>query len=190
MKYEEITHKGHKFEKIIDRDFIIEAAHRVMAAIKQRRSHTKALYISMLDGSVPFENDLKKIANWDMDIMQISYHSYQGGMKSTGKIKVDIPIDTARVKDRDVIIIEDIVDTGLTMAAVIEELKKAGAKSVKIVCMLDKVKKHPKLPILCAGYQIEDKFVIGYGMDFDGKFRDLKSIYVTGLKEDEELVIE
>ena len=121
-------------------------------------------------------------------IMRISYHSY-AGTQSTGKFNITVPINAERVKGRDCIIIEDIVDTGRTLQKVISDLKAAGAKSVKVICVLDKVGKHPKLPILFRGFNIADKFVIGYGMDYDGKFRDLKHIYAAGLEKEEELVL-
>ena len=184
----EFDHEGRHFEKCIDNEFILDACDRAMECIRSRRSFTKILYVSLLNGSLPFEADLKSKASWKMDIMRISYHSYVG-TQSTGKFNITVPINAERVKGRDCIIIEDIVDTGRTLQKVISDLKSAGAKSVKIICVLDKVGKHPKLPILFSGFNIADKFVIGYGMDYDGKFRDLKHIYASGLEKDEELVL-
>lgn len=184
----ELDHEGRHFEKCIDNEFIQDACDRAMECIRSRRSFTKILYVSLLNGSLPFEADLKSKASWKMDIMRISYHSY-AGTQSTGKFNITVPLNAERVKGRDCIIIEDIVDTGRTLQKVISDLKSAGAKSVKIICVLDKVGKHPKLPILFSGFNIADKFVIGYGMDYDGKFRDLKHIYASGLEKDEELVL-
>lgn len=184
----EFDHKGHHFEKCIDHEWINDACVKALKKIRTRRSFTKILFVSLLNGSVPFQEALQKKANWKMDIMQISYHSYEG-QHSTGEFTISKPIDIDRVKDRDIIIIEDIIDTGLTMQKVIADLKAAGAKSVKIVCMLDKVGKHPSLPILFAGFNIIDKFVIGYGLDYDGEFRELPHIYAAGLSKDEELVL-
>lgn len=181
-------HKGKTFEKIIDHEWIAEACDNIISIIKKRRSYTKTLFVSLLNGSVPFEEELSSKATRKMDIMRISYHSYSG-TKSTGKFNIEVPIDVDRVKGRDVIILEDIIDTGLTMQKVIADLKAAGAKSVKIVCVLDKVGKHPDLPILYSAFNIKDKFVVGYGMDFDGEFRDIPHIYATGLAKDEELVL-
>lgn len=181
-------YKGKTFEKCIDHEWIADACDNIISIIKKRRSYTKILYVSLLNSSVPFEEELSSKATWKMDIMRISYPSCSG-TKSTDKFNIKAPIDADRVKGRDVIILEGIVDTGLTTQKVIAALKAAGAKSVKIVCVLDKVGKHPGLPILYSAFNIKDKFVVGYGMDLDSELHDIPHIYATGLAKDEELVL-
>lgn len=182
-------YKDHRFEMVINHDWIDDACNLAIAKIRARRSFTKILFVSMLDRSVPFQEELMKKASWDMDIMHISYHSYED-QHGIGNFKITKPIDNERVKGRDVIILEGIVDTGLTMQKVIADLKEAGARSVKIVCVLDKVGKHPDLPILFACFKIMDRFVVGYGMDYDGKFSNLKHIYAVGLSSEDNLVLD
>lgn len=180
-------YKGKTFEKCIDHEWIADACDNIISIIKKRRSYTKILYVSLLNSSVPFEEELSSKATWKMDIMRISYPSYSG-TESTDKFNIKAPIDD-RVKGRDVIILEGVVDTGLTTQKVMAALKAAGAKSVKIICVLDKVGKHPDLPILYSAFNIKDKFVVGYGMDFDSELHDIPHIYASGLAKDEELVL-
>lgn len=176
-------YKGKTFEKCIDHEWIADACDNIISIIRKRRSYTKILYVSLLNSSALFEEELSSKATWKMDIMRISYPSCSG-TKSTDKFNI---VD--RVKGRDIIILEGVVDTGLTTQKVIAVLKAAGAKSVKIVCVLDKVGKHPDLPILYSAFNIKDKFVVGYGMDLDSELHDIPHIYATGLAKDEELVL-
>lgn len=185
---ESFVHNGKLFIKCIDHEWIEDACKRAISKIKKRPDYKNILFVSLLEGSVPFEEELSSLANWKMNIMQISYHSYKGE-ESTGEFTITKKIVKSKVKDKNVVIIEDIVDTGNTMQRVIADLKEAGAKSVKIVCLLDKINKHPKLPIIFKGFDILDRFVIGYGMDYDGEFRNLPHIYAS-IKRDDELVVD
>ena len=112
--------------------------------------------------------------------MFIKYKSYNG-LQSTGKVVTEMMIPSD-VKDRDVVIIEDIVDTGLTMQAFLNDLKQLNPKSVSIVSFLLKPESLKcKFPVKYLGREIENKFVVGYGLDYDGEGRGLGDLFI--LKE-------
>ena len=106
--------------------------------------------------------------------MQLS--SYEGE-NTTGTIKLKKDIDFSEIKGKDVLIIEDIVDTGITLNYTLEHIKKAGANSVKVCTLLNKPSRRKiKVPIDYVGFEIENQFVLGYGMDYDQLYRNLPYI--------------
>ena len=109
-----------------------------------------------------------------LEFMQLS--SYEGE-NTTGTIKLKKDIDFSEIKGKDVLIIEDIVDTGITLNYTLEHIKKAGANSVKVCTLLNKPSRRKiKVPIDYVGFEIENKFVLGYGMDYDQLYRNLPYI--------------
>ena len=137
--------------------------------------------VALLKGSVPFAAELMKYIDIDMEIEFMDVSSYEG-TKSTGEIKIIKDLDRS-IKDCDVIIVEDIVDTGKTLKTVKELLYSKGAKDVKVATLLDK--KYGRVVDIEAdyvGFDIPDEFVVGYGLDFNQKFRNLP--FVGVLKEE------
>lgn len=139
------------------------------------------LILGILRGSIPFLAELVKRIDThvEMDFMAVS--SYHGGTKTSGEVKMIMDLDTP-VKDRDIIIVEDIIDTGLTLKYLKELLEHRGAK-VTIVTMLDK-KEGRKVEIEAdyTGFSIPNEFVVGFGLDYDEKYRNLP--YVGILKQE------
>ena len=116
----------------------------------------------------------------EMDFMDVS--SYMGGTESTGEVIINRDL-TADVKGRDVLIVEDIIDSGRTLSLVVDLLKERGANSVKIVTLLDK--KEGRLIDIEAdyvGFMCPNEFVVGYGLDYEEKYRQIP--YVGVLKEE------
>jgi hypoxanthine phosphoribosyltransferase len=134
--------------------------------------------IAVLNGSFIFCADLIRKLNSEIDINFISASSYHA-TKSTGRVDLDISQLYARSFERDILIIEDIIDTGLTLRVLINALKERGAKSIKIAALLCKGK-DAKIDVDFKGIEIEDKFVVGYGLDFNGKYRGLPYIGILG----------
>lgn len=131
--------------------------------------------VCILKGAVIFYSELVKNIKSDvvLDFMRIS--SYEG-TQSTGKINIKLDI-SQNLKNKNVIIVEDIVDSGRTLSYLKKYLKEKGAKSVKICAMLDKKEKRVfDVDVDYTGFVIEDKFVIGYGLDYDEKYRNLPFI--------------
>lgn len=136
----------------------------------------KPLFIPILNGSFMFASDLFKYITIDAEISFIKLASYKG-MKSTGNIITAIGLDQD-LYGREIIILEDIVDTGKTLTEFLPQLKHQQPASLKIAALLHKpdALKYP-LTIDYIGFTIPNKFVVGYGLDYDGLGRNLKEIY-------------
>jgi hypoxanthine phosphoribosyltransferase len=136
----------------------------------------KPLFIAILNGSFMFASDLFKYLDIDAEICFIKLASYKG-MKSSGNVITAIGLDQD-LYGRDVIIIEDIVDTGKTLYNFLPKLQHQQTASLKIVTLLHKPEatEYP-LAIDYIGFSIPNKFVVGYGLDYDGLGRNLKEIY-------------
>ncbi|MEE3487665.1 MAG: hypoxanthine phosphoribosyltransferase [Bulleidia sp.] len=139
------------------------------------------LLVALLRGSVPFLAELIKHIDLDIQYDFMDVTSY-AGTKSTGDIKILKDLDTS-IEGVDILLVEDIVDTGKTIKSVKELLMNKGARSVKVVTLLDKPSRRTEdvNPEYC-GFEVEDLFVVGYGMDFDQKYRCLP--YIGVLKDE------
>ncbi|MEP6628726.1 MAG: hypoxanthine phosphoribosyltransferase [Ginsengibacter sp.] len=149
---------------------------RVASEINRDYVGKKPLFIAILNGSFIFAADLFKQINVEAEIAFIKLASYKG-VKSTGKVITSIGLDTD-IYGRDVIIIEDIVDTGKTLFQFLPQLEHQHPSSLKIASLLHKpdAMVHP-IKIDYLGFTIPDKFVLGYGLDYDGLGRNIKEIY-------------
>ena len=136
------------------------------------------ILIGLLKGAVPFMAELIKHVTCDIQIDFMDVSSYNG-VESTGVVRVlrDVSCD---VKDRDIIFVEDIIDTGLTLHAVIQEFKTRKAKSIEIATLLDKPegRKINDVNPRYIGYNIPKKFVVGFGLDYNELYRNLPYIGV------------
>jgi len=141
------------------------------------------LVISVLKGSVVFLSDLIRNFDFDFELDFVHAQSYSAMLR--GKLKVAGSLSCV-VKNRRVLIVEDIADSGRTLEAIILSLKKQGAKDVKSCVLLDKpsVRKTQVVPNYI-GFSVQNYFVVGYGLDYNGKFRGLPSIY--RLKSDRQI---
>lgn len=136
----------------------------------------KPLFIAILNGSFMFAADLFKYLTIDAEICFIKLVSYKG-MKSSGNVITAIGLDED-LFGREIIIVEDIVDTGKTLTEFLPQLMHQQPASLKVAALLHKpdALKHP-LEIDYLGFAIPNKFVVGYGLDYDGFGRNLKEIY-------------
>ena len=138
------------------------------------------LLVGLLKGCMPFMSDLSKHIQLKVEMGYMSVSSYHGGIASSGDVKIKMDLDIS-IKGRDVIIVEDIVDTASTIVTIIELFKHRGANSVKTVTLLDKPegRKRPYEPEY-VGTVIPKAFVVGYGLDYEEYYRNLP--YVGILK--------
>lgn len=136
----------------------------------------RPLFIAILNGSFMFASDLFKKLNIEAEICFIKLASYQG-IKSTGKVVTSIGLDQS-LKDRHIVVVEDIVDTGKTLHEFLPQLVDHAPASLKIATLLHKpdALKHP-LHLDYIGFNVPNKFLLGYGLDYDGLGRNLKEIY-------------
>ena len=131
------------------------------------------ILICILKGSIFFTVDLAKKINGDVKIEFIRVSSYNDGTESSGEIKMKLDLKDS-IQGKDVIVIEDIIDTGRTLSYLIEYLKMKKPNSVKLCALLDKPDRRViDVKVDYTGFQIPDKFVIGYGLDYDEKYRNL-----------------
>lgn len=129
--------------------------------------------IGLLNGVFPFFADLTRAMDLDLDVAFMRVSSYGGGTDSTGEVKIIHDLETS-IRGRHAIIVEDIVDTGLTLHKVRNLLLDRNPLSLKIVSLLDKPgRRRVEVPVDYIGYSIEDYFVVGFGLDLDGKYRNL-----------------
>jgi len=140
----------------------------------------KPILVGLLKGCVPFLSDLSRQIDLNFDMAYMSVSSYHGGISSSGDVKIKMDLDIS-IKDRDVLIVEDIVDTANTIVTIVELFKHRGASSVKVCTLLDKPEGRlkPYEPDYI-GIVIPKAFVVGYGLDYDEYYRNLP--YVGVLK--------
>jgi hypoxanthine phosphoribosyltransferase len=140
------------------------------------------MLVGILKGAVMFMAELAK--NIDMPVLMdfMAVSSYGKSSTSTGIVKIIKDLDCS-IENKDILIVEDIIDTGLTLSYLTDNLKKRGAKSVKIVTLLDKPdRRKANVPVDYRGFSIPDEFVVGFGLDYAEQYRNLP--YVAALKEE------
>lgn len=169
-------------ETLITNDEIIKRAKELAEEINVDYADRIPILVGLMKGSIPFMAELLKNVRVHCQTEYIGVSSYLGTTSSSGQIKILKDLDVP-IKGRDIIIVEDIVDSGLTLDTVSKLLLHRGAKSVEIVCMLSKkVKRKCIVDVKYVGFEIEDKFVVGFGLDYEELYRNLPFIGV--LKEE------
>jgi len=146
-------------------------------------SRKPLVVIIILKGSMIFASDLVKKIKLPLELEFMKVSSYGAGTKNSGEIKIHLDLIRENLENYDLLIVEDIVDSGRTLSRLTQLLKNRNANSVKCCTLLDKPSRRevPFTPDYC-GKTIEDEFVIGYGLDYDEKFRNLP--YVGILKRE------
>lgn len=145
-------------------------------AITQDFENEDLVVICVLKGAFIFCSDLIKKINRPLSLEFISLSSYGDSTNSSGNVRLEMDI-TANIEGRNVLIVEDIVDSGLTIKTLMDIMSVRKPKSVKLASLLFKPSKlKHKVAIDYLGFEIEDKFVIGYGLDYAGRYRELPYI--------------
>jgi hypoxanthine phosphoribosyltransferase len=135
-------------------------------------------FIGVLKGSVFFLSDLVRALPGTCTMDFIAVSSYAGGTTSSGEVRMLKDVDRG-LQDRDVIVVEDIVDTGLTLNYLQGILRARGPRSLRTACLLSKPSRRKvTVPVEYVGFTIDDHFVVGYGLDFDEHYRHLPYIGV------------
>jgi hypoxanthine phosphoribosyltransferase len=164
------------FQPYLSSQEINEQVSRLAQEINRDYDAKRPLFIGILNGSFMFASDLFKYITIEAEISFIKLASYKG-TRSSGHVITSIGLDES-LKDRHVVILEDIVDTGKTLSEFLPQLYDQQPASLKIAALLHKpdALKHP-LKIDYLGFNVPDKFLLGYGLDYDGLGRNLKEIY-------------
>lgn len=164
------------FETYLSDKTIQQRVNEMAAAINRDYAGKKPLFIAILNGSFMFAADLFKQLSIEAELCFIKLASYKG-MKSSGKVITSIGLEED-LFGKDVIIVEDIVDTGKTLHKFLPKLLHQQPKSLKIATLLHK-SEATEYPLVLdyVGFIIPNKFVVGYGLDYDGLGRNLREIY-------------
>lgn len=157
---------------------ILKAVKNVAAQINSDLSDTNPLFICVLNGAFMFAADLMKEINFPCEITFIKLSSYEG-LYTSGSVKEIIGLNES-VVGRNVVVVEDIVDTGITMERILESLIAKGAKDIHVATFLQKpdaLQRNIKIDYIAM--KIPNDFIVGYGLDYDGYGRNLKDIYTV-----------
>lgn len=177
MEHSIITLKDKKFRTYLDEEKIQKAVKSLGATINRDYLGKNPLFICVLSGSFMFTSDLVKHFTSECEITFVRLSSYEG-TQSTGDIKTVLGI-VETIENRDVIIVEDIVDTGNTLSMFLPAIQKLNPLSIKTAALLvkpDTLKEKIKVDYRC--FDIPNDFIVGYGLDYDGLGRNLRDIYV------------
>lgn len=171
--------------KILDKNFvefisekeIAEIVSTMAASINRDYEGKNPYFLVMMNGAFLFASDILRQLDVDSDLAFVRYKSYEG-MFSTGELKELLPIPDD-VAGRNVIVLEDIVDTGFSMKTFLEILKAKRPLSVAVASFLVKPEAlRYDVKVDYVGRNIENKFIVGYGLDYNGRARNLASVYV------------
>lgn len=170
-------------EILLDEEALTNIATRLAKQITEdyKDSPRKLVVLSILKGSMPFTTDLVRQIPLPLELDFMKVSSYGAGTASSGQLKISLDLMRDDLDQIDILVVEDIVDSGNTLSRLKKYLADKGAHSVRICTLLDKPSRREVelVPDYC-GAVIPDKFVIGYGLDYDEKYRNLP--YVGVLK--------
>lgn len=170
--------KDKKFSLSIPEIEILKAVREVGEAINRDLADKNPLFICVLNGAFMFAGDLMKTVNVPCEITFIKLSSYDG-LYTTGTVKEMIGLNES-VVGRNVVVVEDIVDTGLTMERILDSLHAKGANEIKIATFLQKPDALQRdIKVDYVAMKIPNDFIVGYGLDYDGYGRNLKDIYTV-----------
>lgn len=165
-------------EVLFTEEQIRNRINEIGAEITRDYAGRNPLLIGVLKGACFFLSDLLRAIDTRLSIEFMAISSYGSSTRTSGEVRILKDLDVA-VEGRDIIVVEDIVDTGLTLSYLLANLKSRGAASVKLVALLDKFERREReVAIDYLGFKIPDHFVVGYGLDFAERYRNLPFIAV------------
>ncbi|MBR7116646.1 MAG: hypoxanthine phosphoribosyltransferase [Clostridia bacterium] len=166
---------------LISEEEIERATERIAAEIDRdyKDADGRIVLVCVLKGSIVFMGDLMKKVTVPVEIECVRVSSYGSGTTSGGNIDLILDVDRPDIRDCHLIVVEDIIDSGNTLTFLVKHLLNKGAKSVRTVTLLDKPSRRKvEFKTDYVGFEIPDEFVIGYGLDYDEKYRALPYIGV------------
>ena len=173
----------HKLQVLFSRAEVETTVCRLASEIARDYRDKNPLLIGILKGSFVFMADLVRLLDFPLEVEFIRLSSYGGGKRTSGKVKVAEGLRSP-IEGREVLIIEDIVDTGLTTTFLLDYLRKKNPTSLKLCTLTDKPsRRQVPVNIDYLGFTVPNKFLAGYGLDYNEEFRNLPDIcFVEGLE--------
>jgi hypoxanthine phosphoribosyltransferase len=167
-----------KIEVMLSAEQIDERVKEMAKAISKDYEGKRPLLIGVLKGAVVFLSDLIRHIEVPVEIDFMAVSSYGADTTSSGVVRIQKDLEQS-ITDKDVIIVEDIVDTGLTLNYLFDNLASRGPRSLKVITLLDKPERRKVEfnPDYC-GFEIPDRFVIGYGLDYGENYRQLSDVCI------------
>ncbi len=167
-----------RVQVLVTKAEIASTVKRLAAAITRNYREKNPLLLGILKGSFVFLADLVRQLDFPLEVEFVRVSSYGSGQQTTGKVKMVHGLELD-VKGRHVLVVEDIIDTGITLSFLMEYLKKKNPASLKLCALADKPSRR-RVPITIdyKGLTVPDKFIVGYGIDCDEKHRNLPDICV------------
>jgi hypoxanthine phosphoribosyltransferase len=176
MKDKPIYIHNSRFKPAISEERILEVIRGMANDLNRDLGDKKPLFLSVLNGAFLFTADLIKHFNSECEISFVKLASYSGTESGTLKSLIGL---SENISGRNIVILEDIIDSGATVEALLEELKQKNPASVKIAALIFKPEAFKRnFSIDYVGLKIPNDFIVGYGMDYDGLGRNLRDIYV------------
>ena len=166
-----------KFDTMISTEKVAARVRELGAKISKDYAGKQIVIVGVLKGSFIFLADLVRSIEPTVSIDFLGVSSYVG-TESTGVVKITQDLSKP-IAGKHVLIVEDIVDTGLTLQYLVENLKTRNPASLKVACLLDKPSRAKvRVPVEYVGFTIDDEFVVGYGLDYEGLYRNLPYIAI------------
>ena len=169
--------KDKNFQLFIDSKELNDSIESLSNKINQDYSDREPIFLCVLNGAFVFAAELIKRFNHECQVSFVKLSSYQG-VQSSGTINSLIGLNED-IKEKDVIIVEDIVDTGQTIANIVENILNKNPRSIEVATLLYKPKSYQKqIPIKYRAIEIGNDFIVGFGLDYNGLGRNLEEIYI------------
>ncbi|MBN1515407.1 hypoxanthine phosphoribosyltransferase [Candidatus Sumerlaeota bacterium] len=166
------------FEEILfSREIVEQRVHELGAAITKDYAGRNLLLVGILRGAMLFMADLARAIDLPLEMDMIEAKSYNG-TESTGQVRITKDVETS-LAGRDVLLVEDIYDTGRTLREIVALMRVRNPNSVEVCCLLEKPDRRViEVPVKYTGFTIADKFVVGYGLDYNERYRNIQDIGV------------
>ena len=166
------------FDVLFSPEQIAERVGEIGKQIARDYADKELILIGVLKGATLFLSDLMRAIDAPLSVEFMAISSYGKQLRSTGEVKIVKDLDVS-VQGKDLVVVEDIVDTGLTLSYLLENLRARGAASVRLAALLDKPDARKReVPIDYSGFQVPNKFLVGYGLDATERYRNLPFIAV------------
>ena len=181
MKDDKIIIDDLIFEKYILENDVYKRNVELSKELNDFYKDKNPLVIGVLNGCIYFMMDILNLCDFDYSVDFIRAKSYRG--MESAKLNIEYFSDKKLIKDKYILIVEDIIDSGKTISNIYKKLSTCKPKNIKIISLLSKVESVDEIDIDWCGFKIENKYVIGYGLDYNNLFRNLKDIYKLNEEE-------